>query len=179
MFKTTELPWEQHMYKVWRVEYQFKLFMRPEQMNIMRIRNILQKLTKLENQTVDAFSQTIFVANVYLHIPKRRKFFGCKTDFSYMTEVVPQLILLCAGHMFREYSDVNRDHQCCTATNVYVKEVEAVEVQKCLYLQGFRRVFFHPGAPDAHAVTTEYTYRYAGAHPDGKDCFNKVVMLKM
>lgn len=96
------------------------------------IKNILQKCTNSGNFVVNVCAETFSAVNTCMVLLKHRRYFGCEVVSNYLTESMPLLMLGYASRVLRKETDRDCDEEGRFSTNVYVKVVEAIEVQKLL-----------------------------------------------
>lgn len=120
------------VYKVRRGVLGFKPLILPEQKNIISMKYIVQKSAKPGNLVVSASPWTFSAAKAGMHPPKRRTFIEFEVDPVCSIEALPQLILLDARQVLSTQPDTDEEEQVCSSAEAYMKEVEAIEIQKRL-----------------------------------------------
>lgn len=70
---------------------------------------------------------------------------------------MPQLILIYARKLFGNESDLDEFEQFCSSAYMYIKAVEAIELQKCPDVKkSSERKVFHDDIPSAYLAISEY-----------------------
>lgn len=94
------------------------------------MKKIVQKFTKPGDLVMYACAGTLSATKACMNLLKHRKFIGCAVDPSCVTEMMTQLILPNAQELLSKESHIDGEGKVCSPAEVYVKTVEAIEVQK-------------------------------------------------
>lgn len=103
-----------------------------EQKNIAYTKRISQRSTKPGKVVLDHFSGTSSVAKAGLLFPKRRRLFSCFVNWSCVTEVVSQLMIIYAREKWNKELDIDGEEQVSPCAKVHDEAVEAIEIVKRL-----------------------------------------------
>lgn len=100
------------------------LLIRSEQKNSEKVNNIMQKSTKPGDLNVAGCPRSFSVANSCMLLPNRERSMKCEVDSSLVSEVMPQLIFLCAFQLMSEDSKLDGEEQRRSSTKVYSRSLE-------------------------------------------------------
>lgn len=87
---------KERVYKVNSRDSGFKLSMRPEKKNTVRMQSIVEKFTKPGSLVMNASAGTSCVAEACMLLPKKITFIGCEVDSHGLTEAMLALVMLYA-----------------------------------------------------------------------------------
>lgn len=77
---------------------------------------------------VDAFAGTFFAANVFLLLPKHKRFIGFEDDPSHMAALILKLILIYSRRDLSKKQHLDGNENVCSSVKVYARVVETINV---------------------------------------------------
>lgn len=93
------------------------------------MKDVLQMFKKPWSPVVDTFAGSFSLDKTCMLLPIHRIFIGFKVDPSCVSEVMPQLVSIFISWKMMKGSDFGGEEELSSSAKVYVKVVEAIEVQ--------------------------------------------------
>lgn len=103
-----------------------------EKENIVFVKDILPKSTRLQSLVADASAGICSESKACLLLPKNRSLIQRDVDRSFVTEDMMQLKLSYTRQLLRKESNMDRENLFRSPTSLYVNIVQAIEVSNRL-----------------------------------------------